>query len=701
MTLRAIDWIKVATAETIDKGLDEIEKHPISQVYGPFRKFRPKGEVPPPARVRVEAFSNDPWMYNHGPRAASYDPGRTPREGCKVRLPNGSWLSSSRDMLEYLVWYRTPGDTRAPSYITQERAGQIAMKRWFRKISRRRARLEQRAGDAYKKFEERCNRKIAEFTEKLRVAYSTGPERKISFYEERIRYWKGRLERMDGKGLNKLLSKYMQLEQRDQLEWAPFIMKQIDLLRYSSAQRKAQWLAQPKLPAVLLPVWHIRPAQKGRGDLLIGGAGTFSVHGMPGEPGHEQRLEIQMPIDNLFGSQPELRWQIQVDEQKFRKALSSLTEGHLESEYNFGVSFVELRDIISSLEEVPKVLSGLERSFRSTCARRYGRALKAGLVTVEGLWSAFRFLSSRDLCYKFGTQDVIQFFNDYWKTISGGLSETMSRVSVLLRENQRLRSKHCVIDRDLKTETFEYPIRTIVEGQLTRYISDASIDWVSELNLLISSISPESKLVIERTTSVEQRLTVQLKSRLEDELGRAVGDDEALTRAFMSALGLDKWIQALWDLTPYTFLIDWFANVGDVLGNLRIGGLHIGYELFGAVVSETRTISHRAYILNPTSKVGSGQPVYKWNPELGATELFSGSTVKARLDDLKPLVQRVYRRNVLSRESLMRYASFWKGHELETGNLSAWQLLTGAELLATRGPDNLSNLTKARKRTTR
>lgn len=33
------------------------------------------------------------------------------------------------------------------------------------------------------------------------------------------------------------------------------------------------------------------------------------------------------------------------------------------------------------------------------------------------------------------------------------------------------------------------------------------------------------------------------------------------------ALGLDKLVETVWDLTPYSFILDWFANVGDTLSS--------------------------------------------------------------------------------------------------------------------------------------
>lgn len=696
MTLRAIDWMKVATAETIDQGLDEIEKRPIAQIYGPFAKLRFTGERPKPSRVRVSAYSFDEWMDPHAFEDA-YDSGQIPREGCMVRLPGGRSLSSERLGLEYLVGYRTPGDMRPPSYAPLEALEQQGLRRYNRRLIQLTSRYQKRYDEAAQSFYFRCEAKIREFQTKLRMAYKQGNQQLIDRYEARIRYWRERYESGSTKGMRNAASKLALLSMPFGADGArkAYIARYINMIDYSSAQRRARWLAQPKLQLVLLPVWHKKSA-RGVGSLVIKGSGVFSVHGTPGEPGLEQRLDVEVPIDGLLGTPPALEWEIPVDEDKLVKGIRALTQRHLDPEFDFGVSFVELRDVISSVKEVPLVLKSLGRLFKSSIASKYGRSLRAKLITLEGLWSAFRFLSARDLCWKFGTKDVIKFYKNYTTSFNNGFEKTMRQLSALLRENQRIRSKHCVIDRSLESQTTTYPLRDIIRGQLTRYLTSEGRDWPAILEQLTSVVSEDSALVIEKTTSVETRLTVRLKSRLEDELGRAVGDDEALTRAMMSALGLDRWLQILWDLTPYTFVIDWFANVGDVLGELRPGGLHVGYELFGACVSESRTTVTRAYIQNPTSTLGSGTPVRTWNPEIQAFELTSGATVDGRLVAFQPLVDRTYRRNILSAERIRRYAQDWRGQGIQIGNLNAWQLLTGAELLAMRGPDNLSNLTKSR-----
>lgn len=695
MTLRAIDWIKVASAEDINRGLDEIEKQPALQINGPYYKFRFVGrDRLPQAVTKAKAKVFDPWMDESIPRKGVVGPKKDSRQ-YKVTLPTSQSISTDRPGVHYLVGFRTPDDHRRPKYYTQEESELKALQKWERKHARRCANLASYTFNTFQRITERVNKKLAYFEQKLREAYASGKEKRIAFYQGRIRYWKDRYAKGNFKPLQRKIQQWKSWA--DESGKDQYVAQKCDILNYQTAQRKAQWLAQPKLEATLLPVYHLK-LSRGYYQLKVSLDSLQGRHGMPGEPGEEQQLELDVPVDGLMGGQdftsnPDYR--IAVDETKLAEAIRSATPKSVDSVVDSIVSLVEMKDLESSIKEFGIVWQGLRRcadASRTDPFRRYKRVLRTAMVTAEGLWSVIRWLSARDLCYKFGTQDIVSYTKTVVDTFTTNLENLCRRASVLLRQNMRKRTVHRVIDRSTTSSVVRYPLRSLVNSYVQNMPWTGQYQWELPYRLNDTALIPEdSVLEFETVTTVEQRLTLQATSRLENELGIAIGDDEAFTRFWMSILGLDKWISAIWDLTPWTFVFDWFVDFGSFLSEnqAKFGGLHLGWELFGGLISEKRTEVTTARVYH-----GHVKEVHPRSPEDGDGAqpfhfYFDAAVVG------QPVVRRFYRRNTLSKESLLRYAHDFEVKGIKTGNLGLWQLVTGGELLATRGPANLHNLTKS------
>lgn len=82
--------------------------------------------------------------------------------------------------------------------------------------------------------------------------------------------------------------------------------------------------------------------------------------------------------------------------------------------------------------------------------------------------------------------------------------------------------------------------------------------------------SPTWRVSGSHVSSCERKFTVTVKYQytITDAFGNYIEKDLALVGAYFDALGLQLNPAILWDLVPFSFVVDWFVNVGDMLENL-------------------------------------------------------------------------------------------------------------------------------------
>jgi hypothetical protein len=89
-------------------------------------------------------------------------------------------------------------------------------------------------------------------------------------------------------------------------------------------------------------------------------------------------------------------------------------------------------------------------------------------------------------------------------------------------------------------------------------------------------------------------------------------------------LGVDITPGTLWDMTPWTWLLDWFANIGDILSNISAISQDNLAMRYGYLMQEaTRKLVHTHYgVTTPYGSIPptfSGTAIYTGKTRMGAS----------------------------------------------------------------------------------
>jgi hypothetical protein len=77
-------------------------------------------------------------------------------------------------------------------------------------------------------------------------------------------------------------------------------------------------------------------------------------------------------------------------------------------------------------------------------------------------------------------------------------------------------------------------------------------------------------------------------------------------RGGLASLGLELNPRIIWDLIPFSFVIDWFTNVGDVLDSMRIDALELPFEMLDFCLSFRERLSITTQLTQANSVFGLG-----------------------------------------------------------------------------------------------
>lgn len=133
------------------------------------------------------------------------------------------------------------------------------------------------------------------------------------------------------------------------------------------------------------------------------------------------------------------------------------------------------------------------------------------------------------------------------------------------------------------------------------------------------------------TSAVTQRAYV-------DVLVRAGVLTQVETVSQAQLLGLDKLIETGWELVPFSFIIDWFLNVSDIIGAWTP---NFGFKTLTSWVTTNALLTQQVTLSSPvlTEKTVSGQRLHSSNIAFsGGNALCITNTVERKPDPTRPII---------------------------------------------------------------
>jgi len=148
----------------------------------------------------------------------------------------------------------------------------------------------------------------------------------------------------------------------------------------------------------------------------------------------------------------------------------------------------------------------------------------------------------------------------------------------------------------------------------------------------------------------------------------ALGGIDIQLRGYIDTLGFELNPGILWDAIPFSFVVDWFLNVGDFLNGIKIDALELPIELVDSAVSYKEIVEVGSNLtINPSSHPGSTAPD-KYDTRVTKQTLFN----RLPLDPDTALLQSLHWKRPTTGQALL-------GLSLATvlevpGKLSGWLL---------------------------
>jgi hypothetical protein len=217
--------------------------------------------------------------------------------------------------------------------------------------------------------------------------------------------------------------------------------------------------------------------------------------------------------------------------------------------------------VLSSLLElargdVPGVLTNLRKHF--TLIQR---------MKASGIKDASKALGSEYLNNVFGWSPILRDINDSVKVLLT-LDQMLFPEDDTRRSVQRtISTRGAVLENTSVALSVNSPFKgTDTPGPSSQFYN--SYSWSnnlapSDLNLSWTGTG---------TRSVLETLSVWTTARFATNARPSIANNSHLDRA-IDLLGLELTPEVIWELTPWSWLIDWFSNMGTVIGNLSTLGL--------------------------------------------------------------------------------------------------------------------------------
>jgi hypothetical protein len=197
------------------------------------------------------------------------------------------------------------------------------------------------------------------------------------------------------------------------------------------------------------------------------------------------------------------------------------------------------------------------------------------------------------LNYQFGILPLVSDVQDFVKAVV--------RMDKLLQ--QYIRDNGKMVRRRFTFTPEESTVETVVDNNATFYLGTNSAQF---FNL---SAQPRAQVVRTRQSTVHRwflgAFVYHLPQTFFAEMYLPFAADFQVMRKI---LGLDLTPEVLWELTPWSWAVDWFSNVGDVIHNASAWAndglvLKYGYIMEHSIVSDTYTYVGPSNLVNRSSAI--------------------------------------------------------------------------------------------------
>lgn len=237
-------------------------------------------------------------------------------------------------------------------------------------------------------------------------------------------------------------------------------------------------------------------------------------------------------------------------------------------------------------------------------------------ISWGGLADVLKFLALADLNRMYGLSDSIRAALAQIKEFLDDWSEVGSRLSKLLDRNGKTKIYHRGIASGVDESVRRIPLSMLLEnieemieqnrtGDKSKPFGTVNEGGMGDrktyaLQQLMGQLGSFEEPIVEEvtTTSYRQNLTVLGSMTIETPWGTQMSDD-AIVYGYMADLfGLNFNPKALWDATPWTFVVDYVFDVGQWLDDhFHLRWLNGSTKFFEACIThnETKVVSYRVY----------------------------------------------------------------------------------------------------------
>jgi hypothetical protein len=305
--------------------------------------------------------------------------------------------------------------------------------------------------------------------------------------------------------------------------------------------------------------------------------------------------------------------------------------------------------------------------------------------TWRGLFSVLRELSGADLAQKFGG---LPFFHDLIGTLEmiHGNLHALENLPKWLKMRGKPITESRRFSQDIRQELIPFDYRTRLRNASNELLEIARKEGGWETTPTFGEFLqwlPEKDISEVITIRSEDRITLTFTYDFVNAAGISLTDEQvnAASRAIACGMFLDA--QGLWDVIPFSFVVDWFVDFGHFFDGLSIKPAYVRHRAISGC------ITHREIYRREIPRCHATQRYY-----LGALAQAGNKTWwdSEGWLDLKVSIggqaeeRQTFRRSVLSTQQVQSLLERAQSPELRVHDIAFegqdwWRLITGVELM--------------------